>query len=267
MNIVFNEDNSSISDDTAVIHTEAQSEGEKEKIIQMPQNMPNDTEQSEDKEPADQQNQQDESEPHHSPETPNTAPALSNNEPQPESEPHNKSQATKQQYGCGQHIKHQKGHYRALNKGLVAAITANVDKMQEDDIPDPVQDDDEFVDELYSLPPDIALASHAYLDPKTLDKVLRGPDAKQWEEALKYEINQLEKLLTWAVMDLPPKQMAIPCSEVVRVKRGPDGKVQSYQVRIVAGGHRQVKGVNYTETFLAAAKMPMVWVVLANAAH
>ena len=41
--------------------------------------------------------------------------------------------------------------------------------------------------------------------------------------------------------------------------------VQSDRVRIVAGGHRQVKGINYTKTFLAAAKMPMVHVVLANA--
>ena len=62
-------------------------------------------------------------------------------------------------------------------------------------------------------------------------------------------------------------QTAIPCSEVVRVKRGPNGEVQSYRVRIVARGHRQVKGINYTKTFLAAAKMPTVHVVLANAAH
>jgi hypothetical protein len=35
----------------------------------------------------------------------------------------------------------------------------------------------------------------------------------------------------------------------------------------VAGGHRQVEGVNYSETFSAAAKMPAVRAVLANAAH
>ena len=67
--------------------------------------------------------------------------------------------------------------------------------------------------------------------------------------------------------DLPTGQTAIPCSEVVRVKRGPDGKVQSYRVRIIAGGHRQVEGVNYTGTFSATAKMPTVRVVLANAVH
>ena len=34
----------------------------------------------------------------------------------------------------------------------------------------------------------------------------------------------------------------------------------------MAGGHRQVEGVNYTEMFSAAAKMPTVRAVLANAA-
>ena len=56
-------------------------------------------------------------------------------------------------------------------------------------------------------------------------------------------------------------------ANIAKVKRGPNGEVQSYRVRIVAGGHRQVEGVNYTETFSAAAKMPTVRVVLANAAH
>ena len=72
---------------------------------------------------------------------------------------------------------------------------------------------------------------------------------------------------TWTVEDLPPGYTAIPCSVVLRHKRGPDGQIQSYRVRIVAGGHRQVQGINYSETFSTAAKMPAVRVVLANAAE
>ena len=96
---------------------------------------------------------------------------------------------------------------------------------------------------------------------------MRGPDAKHWQEALEYEISQLEKVGTWEVVSLPPGHTAIPCNEVVRVKRGPDGEVQSYRVRIVASGHKQIEGVNYTETFSATVKMPTVCVILANAAH
>ena len=105
------------------------------------------------------------------------------------------------------------------------------------------------------------------LTPKTLDEALRGPNAKEWQEALEYKIGQLEKLKTWVVEDLPQGHTAIPCSEVIKVKRGPNGEIKSYRVRIVAGGHRQVKGINYTETFLAAEKMHTVCAVCANAAH
>jgi hypothetical protein len=126
---------------------------------------------------------------------------------------------------------------------------------------------DDVLDSSYGLPPDIALIAHNRSDPITLDKAMRGPNPKDWQAALDYEISQLEKHGTWVVEDLPKGQTAIPCTGVTRVKRGPDGEVQSYRVRIVAGGHRQVEGVNYTETFSAAAKMPTVRVVLANAAH
>ena len=112
----------------------------------------------------------------------------------------------------------------------------------------------------YSYLDTALLGSHSS-DPKTLDKALRGPKSKHWQEALEYEINQLEKLGTLEVEDLPAGHTAIPCSEVLKVKRGPNGKVQSYRARIVARGHRQIEGVNYTETFSAAAKMPTVHVV------
>ena len=52
----------------------------------------------------------------------------------------------------------------------------------------------------------------------------------------------------------------------MREKQDPTGEIESYQVRIVTGGHKQIEGVNYTETFFAAAKMPSVCAVPGNAA-
>ena len=160
-----------------------------------------------------------------------------------------------------------------MNKGLIAAVILDnnieADKVLEETVAEEemFEDVDEDFNYQYNLPPDIALIGYSNRDPKTLDEALHGPNAKEWQEALDYEICQLEKLGTWIIQDLPPGQMAIPCSEVVRVKRGPTGEIQSYRVRIVARGHRQVKSVNYTKTFSTAAKMPMVHVVLTNAAH
>ena len=53
---------------------------------------------------------------------------------------------------------------------------------------------------------------------------------------------------------------------MLKGKHGLDGEITSYQVRIVTGGHRQVKGVNYSETFSSTAKMPTIQVILVNAA-
>jgi hypothetical protein len=101
-------------------------------------------------------------------------------------------------------------------------------------------------------------------EPASIDEVLCGPNSKEWQAALDYEINQLKKLGTWVIEDLPSRQTAILNSIILKEKKGPDGEIKMYCMQIVVGGHKQVHGVNYTETFLAAAKMLSVWVVLAN---
>ncbi|KAG2743666.1 hypothetical protein P692DRAFT_20644316, partial [Suillus brevipes Sb2] len=37
----------------------------------------------------------------------------------------------------------------------------------------------------------------------TLSQALSGPDAVEWQEAIDYEISQLEKLGTWEVVNAP----------------------------------------------------------------
>lgn len=77
----------------------------------------------------------------------------------------------------------------------------------------------------------------------------------------------MEKLGTWSIEDLPPGKTLLLNTIVLKEKRGPTGDIESYRVHIVAGGHKQVEGLNYMETFSAAVKMPSVCVVLGNAAH
>jgi Reverse transcriptase (RNA-dependent DNA polymerase) len=151
-----------------------------------------------------------------------------------------------------------------MNKGLVTAIAPFINEIIDDKA---FEEDADKTDDPYELPPDISLAGHYASDSSTLDKALCRPNVKEWQKALDYEIGQLEKLGTWVVEDLLEGQTAIPCNKITQVKCGPDGQVQGYRVRIVAGDHRQVEGVDYTETFSVAAKMPTVCIVLANATH
>ena len=78
-----------------------------------------------------------------------------------------------------------------------------------------------------TLLPDFTVVGTLNSEPKSLDKVLRGPDADKWKEALNYKISQLEKLGTWMVEDLPKGHSAIPCNEVLKIKRGPNGEFKN----------------------------------------
>ena len=195
-----------------------QSEGGNEKIIQATQNNDENPQDPENEKPADQQQQEDDHETHQSLKLSTSIPFPSADDSQPNLESNNEEQVEEQQYGRGQRVKHKKGHYKALNEGLVAAVTTLVDETQTNNIIESpkqvvehvLEDANKYYDESYQLLPDIALTSFAYLDPKTLDEALRGPDAKQWQEALEYEIGQLEKLETWVVVDLPVGHTAIP---------------------------------------------------------
>ena len=146
--------------------------------------------------------------------------------------------------------------YKQMAKGS-PPLEANITDMYED-IPEDKEDWE------VELPPDFTLIGALGMESKSLDDALSGPHAKEWQTALEYEIGQLEKLRTCVIEDLPKGHTVIPCSTVLKEKHGPDGEIMSYQVWIVAGRHKQVEGVNYSETFASMAKMPMVQVILLN---
>jgi hypothetical protein len=102
------------------------------------------------------------------------------------------------------HIHPPVGYYKALNQGESASIAT---------IPEP--DDDMELTQW-------ALAA-AEPEP-TLQQALNGPDAIEWQEAVDYEISQLEKLGAWEVVDPPKHANIIPCHYVLVTKRGPDGE-------------------------------------------
>jgi hypothetical protein len=125
--------------------------------------------------------------PHQSPKSSNSISIPSSDDPtiKPDPTPQHKDQSSIQQYGCGQRARHQQGHYKAMNKGLVMAIAPSVNEIIDDKA---FEEDADETNNPYKLPPDIALAGHYALDPSMLDKALYGPNVKEWQEALDYEI-------------------------------------------------------------------------------
>jgi len=264
-NVTFNKKDVLTTDNSTTISGDVVTEGERDKIIHNINNKPQSNDKLEDQPTNSQQPIDKPPEPQPDEHPSNSIPFPSLAEPLTEPDLEATKDDDEASYGRGQRPRKPKGAYKTMNEGLVAAFTQS---QHLDDDKESITELTELGDDSYEeLPPDLALLGSVNAEPCSLDEALRGPNSKDWQEALDYEIRQLEKLGTWVIEDLPPGHKAIPCSEVLKLKRGPNGEVQSYRVRIVAGGHKQVEGVNYTETFSAAAKMPAVRVVLANAAE
>ena len=102
------------------------------------------------------------------------------------------------------------------------------------------------------------LGSSMGSEPKTLDEAFNSPKANKWKVAYAYELNQLKSMGVRQIVDLPKGETAIPCQIMFKEKLNGEGKIETYQIRIVAGGHNQVKGKSYNKTFMAAAKSPSI---------
>ena len=117
-----------------------------------------------------------------------------------------------------------------------------------------------------NLPEDFALAGSMDEEPGSLAEALAGKNGDDWKAGWDKEIGRLEGYNTWKLVHPPEGVSILPCNEVFKTKCGPNNEVVERRVRIGAGGHRQKKGVDYTESFHGAAKTPLTHVVLAHAA-
>jgi hypothetical protein len=139
------------------------------------------------------------------------------------------------------------GHFKNVNEGQASARFASEDE-------EPTQMESAYL----ALPGD---------EPATDEEALNGPNGHEWLPAIKAELDVLEGHDTWRLVQRPTNQPVIPSHFIYRTKRGPDGNIVKRKARLVAGGHKQVKGVNYDETFAAAAKINSIRLVLAIAAQ
>ena len=209
-NVVFNQNDVQNMGGMVTILVGVLSEGEKEaeKVIQYPAKHVENLEKVDqpEKEPSDDKK---------NPKTLNMVPFLIVPEPDTDEVPEDYDDEGSQHCERAQHSVRFKGTY----KGMTAAVTVLEDQDNADSSKVAIDDVDRgYFNCFYNSLPDHAMVGHTWSDPQKLDEVLRGPNAKEWQAALDYKINQLKKFETWVVEDLPPGQTAIPCSKVHRVK-------------------------------------------------
>ena len=80
------------------------------------------------------------------------------------------------------------------------------------------------------------------------------------------EISSMKSNSVWELIDLPEGIKPIECKWVYKRKRNAKGKVKTFKARLVAKGYTQKASINHDKTFLPAAMLKSIHILLFIAA-
>ena len=86
-------------------------------------------------------------------------------------------------------------------------------------------------------------------DQPLIKSAINGSESDQWKQAVKEELDQIEKLGTWELVEAPDDANIIPCRWVLHRKHDAQGRISYYKACLVAKGFCQQFRVDYTDTF------------------
>jgi histone deacetylase 1/2 len=90
-------------------------------------------------------------------------------------------------------------------------------------------------------------------EPLSFKAALDTPDASHWIGACLEELEGLDAMKTWVLMDPPARCNILPVKWVFKLKRNQDGTPSRFKARLCAKGFRQKEGVDYQDIFAPVA--------------
>jgi hypothetical protein len=103
-------------------------------------------------------------------------------------------------------------------------------------------------------------------DPKSLKEARTSPEWPEWERAINAELDQLNEMGTWSLVEKPTDAIPIANKWVFTKKYGKSGELLKYKGRLVAKGCSQRPGYDYLETFSPVVRLETIRAILALAA-
>ena len=122
----------------------------------------------------------------------------------------------------------------------------------------------------YNHTPDYALPATVIQGipiPRSYKEAMKSQHAKEWDTAVKEEINQLIRNGTWEEFVLPNGANLVSTKWVFTIKETVGGGIERFKARLVARGFSQVYGRDYTETFAPTVRMDTLRLFLAMVAE
>ncbi|SOV03678.1 uncharacterized protein UDID_19114 [Ustilago sp. UG-2017a] len=91
------------------------------------------------------------------------------------------------------------------------------------------------------------------------------PKLEVEQEAIHKELDRLEAMGTWEIVDVPPNTRLVDSKIVLRLKLDADGIPIRHKVRLVAQGFTQWEGIDFEETFAPVAPLSAIRALLSLA--
>jgi hypothetical protein len=86
-------------------------------------------------------------------------------------------------------------------------------------------------------------------EPSCYQEAMKVSESVKWKEAMKEEMDALERNKTWDLVELPKDRKVVGCKWVYKLKKGVDDKVERYKARLVEKGYSQKEGIDFHEIF------------------
>lgn len=109
--------------------------------------------------------------------------------------------------------------------------------------------------------------SYIYYEPKNFKEAMQSNECDLWKEATDKEIFAHRKNNTWTLVPLPPGHECIPSGWNFKIKTDKNGQSKRRKARFFSQGYKQVKGIDYQESFAPIVRydsLPVVVVIAAS---